>query len=207
MHVPLCICATIPNIVSRARFVFVVHPAERWKTTNTGRIAARGIEGSRLSFFVGRGREFDPPTDLGDAAILFPPRDDEPAPVDAGEWVDRVEARGRRPTIVIPDGTWSQCRKIVGRHDALRGLPRLRLPDRATPRGGLRLECLAAGMSTIDAVAWLIEEIDGPEAGAAMARLHRTMLERTMASRGTPLPDGPSITDLVPGGRLIAEGS
>lgn len=207
MHARLCICAEIPRIESRARFVFVVHPAERWKTTSTGRIAALGIDGSTLSFFVGRGRPFDPPVALSNAAVLFLPREDEAPPVEAAEWVDGVEARGERPTIVVPDGTWAQCRKMVGRHDALRDLPRLRLPDGAAPRGGLRIECLHAGMSTIDAVAWLLEAVDGPEAGAAMARLHRIMLERTMASRGTPLPGGPTINDLVPRGRLIEEGS
>lgn len=198
MHQALCFCDLVPSLASRARFVFVLHTAERWKTTCTGRIAAMGVQGSELSYWVGRTKPFDPPVALGSAAVLFPPRPDEPPALDAAEWVTEIEERGLRPTIVVPDGTWAQCRKMVGRHDDLQHLPRLQLPEGSAPRGGLRAECLTHGMSTIDAVAWLLSAIDGPDAGAPMAHLHRTMLERTMASRGTPLPGGPTMADFPP---------
>ena len=200
MHESLCICPEIPSIESRVRLVFAVHPAEKWKTTSTGRLAALGVNGSAVSHYAGRVGPFDPPLSLGGdgaTAVLFPPREDEAPAVLATTWVEGVERTGQRPVIVVPDGTWTQCRKIVGRHPRLRDLPRLALPEDAAPRGGLRIENLSHGMSTIDAVAWLLEAIDGPAAAAPLVALHRAMLERTMASRGTPLPDGRSLNELL----------
>ena len=198
MILQLCICGFIPQIEARARFLFVVHPSERWKTTNTGRIAVQGLRDADMVYWTGRVSPFEPAVSVAaDAsAVLFPPSDGRPALAPA-VWAAEVESRGLRPTVVVPDGTWPQCRKMVGKHDALRELPRLALPGHAAGRGGLRLECLSYGMSTIDAVAWMLEALDGPAAAAPMAALHRAMLERTMASRGKPLPDGPTLKELL----------
>ena len=121
MHVTRCLCGVIPVLPSRVRFVFLVHPAERWKTTSSGRIAARAFSDAEVVEWVGRDRPFRPPVDLGDAAVLFP-TDEARDPV---PWVESVEARGRRPTIVVPDGTWPQCRKMIRKHHALNDLPRV----------------------------------------------------------------------------------
>ena len=123
---------------------------------------------------------FRPPVDLGDAAVLFP-TDEARDPV---PWVESVEARGRRPTIVVPDGTWPQCRKMIRKHHALNDLPRVTLPVGAHPRGGLRHTEVPSGMVTIDAIAWMVGAIDGCAAGEAMLGVHRRMVRQTLASRG-----------------------
>jgi DTW domain-containing protein YfiP len=200
MHLALCICDAIPRIRSRVRWVFVVHPSERWKTTHTGRIAAQGLVDASVCFWVGRVSPFEPAPDPGApgaAAVLFPPLPNESPAIPAGEWACAIEKRGLRPVVFVPDGTWGQCRKMVRRHERFQGMPRISLPEEARPRGGLRLECLRGGMSTIDAVAWLLEAVDGAQAAEPMSRVHRMMWERTMVSRGRPLPGGPTMDDLI----------
>lgn len=202
MILELCICDAIPSVRTRARFVFVMHRAERFKTTNTGRLAVLSLVDAVRTEFVGRTEPFEPPLELGEdgaTAVLFPPRDDEPPAVDVSRWADAVEADGRRPVVVVPDGTWGQCRKMVSRHATLASLPRLALPAGARPRGGLRMECLATGMSTIDAVAWLVAALDGEERAAPIVALHRRMVEWTLASRGRPLPGGPTLKEVLEG--------
>ena len=48
-------------------------------------------------------------------------------------------------------------------------------------------------MSTLDAVAWLAGAVEGPAAAEALFGLSRCVYERTMASRGKPVPGGPRL--------------
>ena len=94
-------------------------------------------------------------------------------------------------TLVIPDGTWTQARKLV-RSESLRSLPRVALPPSAHARWSLREETRDGGMSTLDAVCWLLREVDGPDVAAPLEELARTMWARTMETRGlSPEEPGP----------------
>src|SRR3954471_8000776 len=53
MHRSLCICALLPRIATRTRVVLVLHQLEARKPTNTGALAARSRENSRVVY---RGR-------------------------------------------------------------------------------------------------------------------------------------------------------
>jgi len=179
MHLGRCICDRIPSVTSRARWLVVQHYKEGGKTTNTGRLAALGIADAATATFRSRVGPLDPPALVqGPAWVLFP---------DEHAVTPESLPKDGPLTLVIPDGTWPQARKIV-RVDALRDLPRVGLPADAKKRWELRTEGRPGGMSTLDAVCWLLRAIDGEAAAAPLEALARTMWERTIVSRGVPVP-------------------
>ena len=184
MQVALCVCDLVPSIESRVRWVFVLHDLERYKTTNTAYLAWRSIAGAQLCWYRSRIEPTIPPVELPDDRdtwLLLPLRGE---PVPATE----LARRDRPLTIVVPDGTWSQTRKIVRTRPELADLPTVSLPEEACARWSLREETWPAGMSTVDAVCWLMAALEGPEAAAPLERVAEAMWRRTMISRGTPPP-------------------
>lgn len=184
MQVALCVCELVPSIESRVRWVFVLHDLERYKTTNTGWLAWRSIAGAQLCWYRSRVEPTIPPIELPDDRdpwLLFPGRGEPATP-------EQAMAGDRPLTIVVPDGTWSQTRKIVRTRPELADLPTLALPAGAQARWSLREETLASGMSTVDAVCWLMAALEGPEVVAPLERVAEAMWRRTMTSRGTPPP-------------------
>lgn len=170
----LCVCALIPSIETGGPWVLVQHYTELRKTTNTGHLATRALVGSRLCSFYSRTEPLQPPAELAsDAWVLFPSEDAVP-PTELPP----------SATIVVPDGTWTQARKMIRTHAALAELPRVGLPPEAHPRWVLRAEGSAHGMSTLDAICWLLAAVEGPEAAAPLEELARAMWSRTLFSRG-----------------------
>lgn len=186
----LCICAAIPSLVTRHRWIFIQHIREQAKTTNTGRLAHLALEDSQRSWYRSRVDPPDPPIEWGDPAdrVLLYPREGVP-PLDPGTLAEE----GRPLTVVVLDGTWSQTRKMARSIPALEQVPCVGLPAGAHARFSLREETFEGGMSTLDAVCWLAGALEGPSTEAPLLRLNRMLVERTMASRGTPLPGGPRI--------------
>ena len=171
-----CVCSLVPAIRTRGRWVLVQHPSEGHKTTNTGHLAARALMDSHLCLFRSRTAPLDPPPPLGpEAWVLFP-----------GEGSSLPGAVPAGATIVVPDGTWTQARKMIRTSAALCCLPRVRLPTEARARWSLREETSADGMSTLDAVCWLLAALEGPDVAAPLEQLAKAMWARTLASRGTP---------------------
>ncbi len=191
---PICVCDVFPSVSTRHRWVFVQHFTEDGKTTNTGRLAHLAMPGSQRAWFRSRTEEPQPAVDWGDPddVFLLYPRE-------GVELVDPEElAHHPRPaTLVVLDGTWRQTRKMARCIHPLSEVRCIALPEGASARFSLREETLPGGMSTLDAVAWLAGAVEGSDAAEALFGLSRCVYERTMASRGTPVPGGP---------RLRAEG-
>ena len=184
----LCVCEQIPQLTPRHRWLFVQHFTEDGKTTNTGRLAHLAIPQSRRAWFRSRTEAPDPELNWGpreDLYLLYP-RAGVPL-VDPRELRDRA----RPATLVVLDGTWKQTRKMAR---CIRPIDTARcvgLPADAQALYSLREETLPGGMSTLDAVAWLAAAVEGAEFAAPLFELSRVVYERTMASRGKPVPGGP----------------
>jgi DTW domain-containing protein YfiP len=187
----LCVCQLVPALETRHRWIFIQHFTEQEKTTNTGRLAHFAMPHSQRSWFRSRVDAPEPAIDWGDPGdlvLLYPREGVEPLPP------ERLREREKPSTIVVLDGTWKQTRKMARSIAPLPNVSCVGLPEGAFARFSLRDETLPGGMSTLDAVAWLAGAAEGPEFGAALARLSRVVWERTMASRGTPVPGGPRMT-------------
>jgi len=91
-------------------------------------------------------------------------------------------------TILVPDATWAQARRMVQRLAPLRTLPRLAIPP---PPQALRLRQppMAGGMSTLEAIAGVLALLGEAPAAAALRRLHDVAVERTLRLKGMWPPD------------------
>lgn len=133
-----CMCALRPVVPTRAGVCLLMADAEPLKPTNTGWLIADVVPDT-FAFRWAR-TEVDP-------ALLALLRDPQWAPhvvfpgayAEPGRVVHSVQpppesaggGAGRRPLFILPDGTWSEARKIFGRSPYLNPLPVLSLqPER-----------------------------------------------------------------------------
>lgn len=166
-----CLCAAVPTVVTRTRFVVLQHLLEAAERSNTARFAALAMPGLELRLHGVR----DAPARLEDLVgpatwLLFP-----------GEGAGRPP--GPAPhTVVVLDASWSQARRMVQRLPAVRALPRWSLPAvaarprlRAAPEGG---------MSTLEALAAAVAALEGPEVAQPLEALHEALCRRQLEARG-----------------------
>lgn len=92
-------------------------------------------------------------------------------------------------TLIVPDGTWTQAKRILHRREELWRIPRRQLP--AGPRSSytLRRNQAPEGMCTAEAVARALGVLEGKDTGASVqSRIEAAvnlMVERVTWSRKT----------------------
>jgi DTW domain-containing protein YfiP len=171
----LCLCSEIPRLRLGCRVVVVRHKNECWRATNTGRLVQLAIEGSTL---VDHGhKDFriqreDLP--LGPRACLLYPHQDDGAP----RWDG-----GRPDVLIVPDGTWSQVRRMVRRVPGLAQLPRLELPPGPQPPRRIRKAPHPGARSTIEAVAAALALWEPPPTAQRLLTLYDVLARRMDEAR------------------------
>jgi len=162
-----CLCADIPVVPTRTRVVIVRHHLERWRTSNTGRLAALALPNCAV-------------VDHGAGHVVAPdavPRD--------GAWlvypegpVATVAPAPPPATLVIVDATWHQTRRMRQRLPALRGLPVLHLPRDAIAVARMRESPGPGLVSTIEAIARALRLVEGDAPADALEALFATAVRR-----------------------------
>jgi DTW domain-containing protein YfiP len=92
-------------------------------------------------------------------------------------------------TLVVPDGTWRQARKMRTRTKGLAGLPCVTLPPGPTTTYQLRAERREHGLSTLEAIARAFGILEGPAIEDALLAIQRVMVDRTLWLRGVKRDD------------------
>lgn len=177
---PLCFCDAIPQIPLATRLVIVMHVAEEVLTTNTARLAAKALPNSEIRI---RGRRERMATaglveDGRQSLLLYPsPR--------ACELNSDLVARLTGPvTLIVPDGSWSQTRKMVRREPALAMIPHVKLPPGPPSEYRLRIQPSDKSLCTLEAIARAMGILESREVQDRLESLLRVMVERTLWSRG-----------------------
>ena len=167
-----CLCAEIEPVHARVEIVIVRHAAELRKQTGSARWAALALGCSVIDYaatetpFDGSGLPVE------DAWLLFPGAQETLPPA----------TPPRR--LVVPDGTWQQARRMVGRVPELRRLPRLSL-GLALPSPRLRRPREPEGRSTLEAIADALALCGELGASAQLHALNAAVLARQVRLRGT----------------------
>jgi len=169
----LCLCATIPRVQARTRLLVIRHVSEAWKASNTARWLALSVPGTEVVDYGDRERALERHLPFPeDAWLLFPdgraPAVDAPPP----------------SCLVVVDGTWSQARRMVHRHPALIRLPRMALRPPQGPVERLRTPPHPEGMSTLEAAAYALQQLEGPEIAAPLLDLHARAVTQGLRARG-----------------------
>lgn len=166
----VCLCAAIPTVATQTRVVIVRHHLERWRSSNSGRLAHFALPNSEIVDHGGAGGlAVLPPLD--GAWLLFP----EGAPTDVAPVPPPRQ-------LVVLDATWSQARRMFRKLAALRGLPILRLPDVPVARARLRESPAPGRVSTIEAIASALRLLEGDAAGAPLEALFSVAVARAAAT-------------------------
>jgi len=166
----VCLCATIPTVVTRTRIVIVRHHLERWRSSNSGRLAHLALPNSEIVDHGGTtGVAVLPP--LAGAWLMFP----------EGEPIITSPVPPPRQLIVL-DATWSQARRMFRKLAGLRGLPILRLPDMPMPAARLRESPSPGRVSTIEAIARALRLIESEESAASLEALFAVAVARAAAT-------------------------
>jgi DTW domain-containing protein YfiP len=141
---------------SRTRVLILQHPQEAGHALNTARLATLGLHNSELlcaEQFCDLDRLLNAPQ--WQSCLLFPGVESVP--------VAEFSAQNlQRPLqLVVPDGTWRKVRKLLYLNPGLAALPRVTLARVPASRYRLRKAPMAGALSTIEAIAQALEEIEG----------------------------------------------
>ncbi|AKF09941.1 tRNA-uridine aminocarboxypropyltransferase [Sandaracinus amylolyticus] len=174
----LCFCAELPPPLEVAtRVVLVVHRKEVLKPTNTGRLAVRLLEGASLVVRGDRDAERAPLALEGRRRVLFP------APE-----ARVLDASDRGCTLIVPDGSWAQARKVLRRDPLAEGAEPVVLPPSDASRYGLRRNPREGGLCTIEAIARALGVVESPQIEARLLEVLDTFVARHRDVRRPPAP-------------------
>lgn len=160
----LCLCAALVPIAVRTRVVIVAHRDEITKPSNTGRLAARLLDGAELHV---RGKSISErdasPSAGARRLVLFP--------TPGARTLSPDDALGDPVVLVVPDGSWAQAEKITRREPRADGAEPIALPAGPPTRYGLRRNEREGGLCTIEAIARALSVLEGARGGAIERQL------------------------------------
>ncbi len=159
-----------------------MHCAEENKSTSTARLLNMLLPKSEIHV-VGR---LNDPYDLSRMIepgsvplVLFP----EPsAQILTDSFVERLSGP---VTLIVPDGTWKQARKLTHHTPELRGIRRVQLAQGEPSRYMLRRNQSAGGVCTMEAVARALGVLEGAAVQQELERYLHLMVQRVLFSRTT----------------------
>jgi tRNA-uridine aminocarboxypropyltransferase len=183
-RLPRCSCCELPEplclgeiaaIAARTPIVVLLHPSERRKSSNTGRILERVLTSATIHV---HGTEAKVPL-AARRLVLFPT-------ADARELV----AGDAGALLVALDGTWAQARRMLRRDRWAAGAELVRLPPGAPSRYFLRRNSRDDGLCTLEAVARALAIVEDPSIAARLGEVLDAFVSRATALRQGRLPVG-----------------
>lgn len=162
-------CRALPTLHTTLRLRFIVHRTEHFKPTNTAKLAAAMLPGATLEVHGGREGPSHAP-EPGSAHVLFPS--------EHAISLERAISEGLR-TLIVPDGTWTQARRIARRHAACREQPKVRLDTQAPSGYRLRRNPPEDGVCTLEAVAFVLRILEGDGVADAMLTFFEEWVRRS----------------------------
>ena len=182
-----CACDLFPSVKVSTPVAIVQHVREIYKPTNTGRLFARMVEGTRILPCGMRGPAFDP-SPLQDPSIdwrLLYPRPGAP-----------VLTPGKNLGLVLLDGSWAQCAHMSRRIPALAALPCVTLPPSPPSIWKVRAQPREEGQSTFEAALLALQLLEDPALVAPLRRAFQTVTARLLFLKGKlRSPEVPSTWD------------
>jgi DTW domain-containing protein YfiP len=166
----VCLCGEVPVVATRTRIVIVRHHLERFRSSNSGRLAHLALPNSEILEHGGIGGFAKLGVREG-AWLLFP------------EGEPRTVAPEPPPKqLIVLDATWSQARRMYRKLAELRGIPILRLPDLGASRARLREQPTRDRVSTIEAIAAALRLLEGDDVATPLETLFAVAVERARAT-------------------------
>lgn len=193
MRLDQCICDQMRPLSIETKVVVILHTRETLTTSNTGRLLPVAVAGAEVRLRGGR-EVLDTQGLMEDGRqtlLLFP--HDGAIPLDSS-----FQKNHPGPyTLLIPDGTWSQARKVFKREKALAGATPVCLVDAGPSSYGLRVSPREGALATFEAAAHALGVLEGPGVKDAMLALFHEFVRRNMELR-RPSPGTISLPKYIP---------
>jgi len=180
-----CICAYRNRVQAEVEFVVLMHRNETYKPTNTGRLIAATIAGTRLIQWVSRNEPGDELKALLEnpeyqPILVFPPSDDY------AERMISAPLTGSgagKPLLILLDGTWRQAKRMFRLSSYLQHLPVISLNEMRTSTYALRKAIHEGQLCTAEVAAALLEQLGDIQAGTALEAYYQRFNSHYIASR------------------------
>lgn len=182
LHEELCVCGEIRPVETRTRLVLLMHAQERFKPSNTGRLALLCLPNSEVRY---RGLSDGTPLSLEGLVdeshetwlLHLSPEAEELTP--------ELAASVKKPVrLLVPDGTWSQASRLGSKLARELPVKHVKLRSDAPSLYRLRSEHHPDGMATFEAIARVLGVLEGREVRSEMERIFRIMTDRVLWTRG-----------------------
>ncbi len=173
MRTELCLCRDLAPMATRTRVLVLLHRVERYRTTNTGRIATLALADSELREWNLLGTPNDPSGLTGEGVYLLYPGEQ------AGVLTQGTPVR----TLVLPDATWRRTRRMVHRSPELAALPRLALPPGPPSAFQLRTNRNPQSVCTLEALARALGILEGPAVQRHLEEALEAVTTRVLSTR------------------------
>ncbi len=155
-----CLCPYIKSIDTGIKFVILIHPREaRLMRTGTGRITHLSLKDSELIQgidFTENERVRELLSDGNYFPMLLYPGKDAMTTSTPG-FRERLE--GRKPMVILLDGTWNEAKNMLKYSPNLQTLPRLSFNRGYRTRFVFKREPTPDAISTIESCYYLIQEM------------------------------------------------
>lgn len=184
-----CVCRALEPIEVGINITIIRHWKETLRASNTARLVEHSLSNVTMLDFGYDHEILDDFTVCPeDDIVLFPPSEGIPS-ISPGTPIKRL---------IVPDGTWKQVRKILGRYPQIRSLPRLRISAFPIPFPRLRNPTVPNGMSTVEAVARALELMGKHVAEERLRDENTRLMDALRKTTGIkhPLVPGLSFQDL-----------
>jgi DTW domain-containing protein YfiP len=114
------------------------------------------------------------------------------------EWKAAQPPDANRVTLVVPDGTWRQTKRVRYRIPDLARVPLVCLSAGLTSRFRLRRASSSQHLSTLEAIAHALRILDGPEIADRLMHIFQVIVDRALWSNGRLTSD--EVTGGIPAG-------
>mgnify|MGYP000732668929 CR=1 FL=1 len=178
LHELVCLCPELPRLSVRTRVVLLMHRAESRKSTNTGRLVARILEGSEIRIRGEQAPSVRRPLPEGRKLLLYPHAE--------ARILSPDDALTQPLVLLVPDGNWNQARRMSRRDEDAREAEPVALPPGPPSRVGLRRNPREATLCTLEAVARAMGVLEGAAIERCMMNALDTFIERSLRAAGRP---------------------
>lgn len=185
MQATLCLCHLIPRVETRTRVVVLMHCAERNKPSNTARLVCKALPNSEVRYQgeIGKPLDLDAIADSArETFILYPDASAAPLTIESRRSIVKPV------TLVVPDGTWKQAKKIAAHASRIPGARRACVSALEPSRYRLRSADRSDRLCTLEAIARALEVLESREIRDELETLLDHMVERVLISRAHRRP-------------------
>jgi DTW domain-containing protein len=176
-----CVCHHLIPIEISARLSLIVHVSELKLTSNTAQFVKKVLPNNTEIFIRGGVEEFFNPEKIvqtpGRALFLFP---DE----NSLELNEEFKASHPGPYhLIVPDGSWTQAKKVKKRERGFDSTPTVRLPSGLKANYRLRQAPREDWVSTLEAVAYALGILEDETIQKHLLAFFSKWVEATLAAR------------------------